>query len=823
MSFRTKSRRDTGILVLTYACAGICGLLAGSSATEAASEAVVEVAAEAATNALGSAIPAAPAGPFELQGTLNDRFAAITSAEVVYDNSFIVKNKYIEASYIKLELKSGSAAPIRTSEGLTLGFWFTGVCGFSYQPPLGQETASLERTTSRRSYENAPCTEVLLLADDPSLLAWLNEAAKAPVAGKIEASAWLRYRLKHEELANDKKAHFVDFAVSAIRRSLGAIESKAKSLRVLHLDVLGEDFGRPRGYGKAAPLDWLAYRQLPEGLYAAGEPHVLFAGHFADKDRRYQLNLTSHSEGSDAAGSFEQPNIDLIRAELNLDISVGFDPWAEMEATATLTLTTRKMTVDAIALNFLRTRQFKQLKINKALGFTVSEVLDFKGRPLEFLHYGGLLLVRLRSPLPPGQGEVLKITYHGNAMPRLTEDSFGLLANYPWWPQTGHHDRFTLAVDICTPPAFKVAGTGTTIRTWKAENKACERWEEPVPITFPAINMGRWVSGQREGPSGVLIRAFFLREDEKKIEPALAAVAEMLTFYEQVFGPYPYRELDIAEARNNMSFWQAPAGLLELSRNQWSVRTPGKDQRRDFYPHPALATLAHEVAHQWWGHVVGWKSYRDQWISETFAEYSSFLFMTQYEGKRSYLGRLEFWQQGARRSQRRAPMVLGFRDRRGYQNQVYRRGPHALHLLRRMVGDTAFLTFMGQLTAVAANRNLSTADVETIASKVLGEDIHWFFSEWIQSSGLPSLEADWQQDGSKVQLTLKQVQTGPPFRLLVPVQITTADGTISDHTIATDKREISVQLDVKKGVVQTVRLDPDHEVCLADAKVEQSD
>ncbi len=396
-----------------------------------------------------------------------------------------------------------------------------------------------------------------------------------------------------------------------------------------------------------------------------------------------------------------------------------------------------------------------------------------------------------------------------------------MLANYAWWPHTGNHDRFSFFVDICTPPAFKVAGTGTTVRTWKADGKACERWEEKVPISFPAINMGRWVSAEGEGPRGIRIRAFFLREDEKKMVPAINSVAEMLRFYEELFGPYPYAEIDIAEARANMFFWQAPAGLLELSRNQWGFRTPGKDQRKDFYPHPSLATLAHEVAHQWWGHVVGWKSYRDQWISETFAEYSSFLFMTQYEGERSYLGRLEYWERGARRSQRGAPMVLGFRDPRAYQGQVYRRGPHALHMLRRMVGDTPFLEFMATVPAIAANRNISTADIETIAAKVLGPDVRRFFSQWISSSGLPSLKATWRQTGKVVQLTLKQAQTGSPYHLLVPIRITSQGGRVDEETIAIDGREMSVELKVGVSEVKTIEIDPDRELCLGAREVEE--
>jgi hypothetical protein len=738
---------------------------------------------------------------------------------VALEKAVPVSGHVISDQFLRWTLGDGVAAPLNIANGSAIGFWFRGSCTVSYSPPLGQEKAALERGTGRRAIQDAPCSEALVLSDDPEVLSIVSGAAHSGTGEVVEMSPWLRHRLKRMEFPRDKEQHFAGFAVGAIGRSLGAVEAAAAQITLLHLDILGSDFGRPRGASKAEPLDWLAYRRDPQGGIAPHESFSLSAGHFAESGARYRVFLCSHPGEGAPEDTFSQPNLDLVKADLSLDISVGFDPWAEMKAEATLTLTTRQHAADTLTLNLLREHRFDRLEIKRALGFSVTRITDFKGRPLDFLHHAGLLLVRLRSPLPPGQAEVLKVSYQGNAMPRLTPDSFGLLANYPWWPQSGNHDRFLWGVTICTPKGFKVAGSGTTLRQWKEEGKPCERWEETVPITFPAINMGRWVSSEREGPRGIKIRAFFLVEDELKMEPALDSVAEMLRFYESLYGPYPYAELDIAEARGNMGFWQAPAGLLELSRNQWGFRTAAKIQRKDFYPHPSMATLAHEVGHQWWGHVVGWKSYRDQWISETFAEYASFLFMTQYEGEKSYSGRLEYWEKGARKVKRRAPMVLGARDRRGYQGQVYRRGPYVLHMLRRLVGDKPFTQFMREVVSIAANRNLSTGDLETIAAKVLGPDVHWFFDQWIAASGLPDLEATWTVDGKKVRLVLKQTQSHAPYRLLVPVRITGARGEPLTHTVAIEGREIEVLLRAPRGDVASVEIDPDRELLTGSKKV----
>ena len=48
---------------------------------------------------------------------------------------------------------------------------------------------------------------------------------------------------------------------------------------------------------------------------------------------------------------------------------------------------------------------------------------------------------------------------------------------------------------------------------------------------------------------------------------------------------------------------------------------------------PRYAFIAHETAHQWWGNIVAWRSYRDQWLSEGFAEYSGMLYAAKRDKK----------------------------------------------------------------------------------------------------------------------------------------------------------------------------------------------
>ena len=102
---------------------------------------------------------------------------------------------------------------------------------------------------------------------------------------------------------------------------------------------------------------------------------------------------------------------------------------------------------------------------------------------------------------------------------------------------------------------------------------------------------------------------------------------EILKLYEQLYGPYPYRELaHRPDGLPCLGFAQAPQGFVQLTGEAFhvAVRVGTHDNIHGLF--------AHEIAHQWWGHKVGWASPNDEWLSESFAEYASGIFIKAYQG-----------------------------------------------------------------------------------------------------------------------------------------------------------------------------------------------
>jgi aminopeptidase N len=219
----------------------------------------------------------------------------------------------------------------------------------------------------------------------------------------------------------------------------------------------------------------------------------------------------------------------------------------------------------------------------------------------------------------------------------------------------------------------------------------------------------------------------------------------------------------------------------------------------------------HEVAHQWWGHTVGFGSYRDQWMSEGFADFSASLFI-QLVWKDRPQEFLRFWNEerdlltARNREGFRAidigPLTLGWRldnSRAGfniYRDLIYPKGAYILHMVRMMLwsgktGDNDFKALMHDFVKNYAGRAATTEDFKAMVEKHMTDQMNlmgdgkmdWFFNEYVYGTALPAYaltsSITSQPDGTPVlNLKITQSNVDANFRMLVPVYLEFADGKI---------------------------------------------
>jgi len=214
----------------------------------------------------------------------------------------------------------------------------------------------------------------------------------------------------------------------------------------------------------------------------------------------------------------------------------------------------------------------------------------------------------------------------------------------------------------------------------------------------------------------------------------------------------------------------------------------------------------HEVSHQWWGHHVGWQSYRDQWLSEGFAEFTAALTLDAAEGRKSYdrfwaLRRGEILDRGGEVANADAGAITqGFRlaterSQRAARTILYGKGAYVLHMLRMMMQenrngdvDAAFRAMMHEFVTTWAGMNPSTNDFQQIAEKHmlpvmnLTRDgrLDYFFEQWVHGTDIPTLTSALQVadiGGGKYRVSGTITQAGVPatFHTLVPVYLDFGD------------------------------------------------
>jgi aminopeptidase N len=175
--------------------------------------------------------------------------------------------------------------------------------------------------------------------------------------------------------------------------------------------------------------------------------------------------------------------------------------------------------------------------------------------------------------------------------------------------------------------------------------------------------------------------------------------------------------------------------------------------------------LAHELAHQWWGHGVAGQNYRERWISEGFAQYAAALWIGHSLGEdafRSLIGRMADW---AERRSGEGPIHLGHRlghiqgDRQTFRAVVYDKGALVLHMLRGIVGDAAFRQALTTVQSKYRFQKTGTDELCKVLEEASGRSLVSYFDAWVYGTALPALTVSRRPEA-----------VGPPYRTRVEVK-----------------------------------------------------
>jgi len=472
------------------------------------------------------------------------------------------------------------------------------------------------------------------------------------------------------------------------------------------------------------------------------------------------------------------------------------------------------------------------------------------GQPLPFIQEDknddADFAVILPKPLAAGDKFSVTTTYGGKeAVSNEGGGNYFPIARDDWYPNGagssfGEYASYDMTFRI--PKGMKIAATGALVSETNEGGQNVSVWKSETPQTVAGFSYGRfkveeakltkpeisiqsfaneespnWVQSLQQATggnlpgesaiSGVALGTMSTTSLNKK---ALAEgeLAEQL--YSDYFGPSMFTHLELTQ-QTACNFGQSWPGLVWIpicyyfdttvrhqlgmdwgDRGYWKVVTP------------------HEVAHQWWGHTVGFNSYRDQWMSEGFADMSASLYLSMIEKDPKKF--LTFWNderellleknaQGFRAIDV-GPLTMGYRTNNSRtgggitRRLLYPKGAYVLYMIRMMMhdnreGDKQFKEMMQDFVNTYRGKAATTEDFKAIVEKHITPDMDaegnhkmdWFFNEYVYGTQLPSYKTDYSFDSGAdgtitMNLNVTQAGVDDKFRMVVPVYIELADGRI---------------------------------------------
>jgi hypothetical protein len=282
---------------------------------------------------------------------------------------------------------------------------------------------------------------------------------------------------------------------------------------------------------------------------------------------------------------------------------------------------------------------------------------------------------------------------------------------------------------------------------------------------------------------------------EKEMEPQVIQAAESVRLYTKLFGlPYPYNDLKLVGTPAELFSAQSPTSIVYVGLGVMMKPAELQTWGRDFFgprldPNWVKAVTAHEVAHQWWGGRVSSINYGSYWFVETFSEISARFYQQAIKDDTGIRSMDNYWRSSGMSGDRLGPVSQIWRAGALY----YTKGPFVVNMLRHYYSSDKLLSFLRATMQTYDGDLIAGADVRLVANKVFGENMDWFFDQYIDGMGIPEVaykfnDATPAEDGKGWIITgrLEQVVKwdgktldGKYFtKLLIPIAIDTANGPV---------------------------------------------
>ena len=457
-------------------------------------------------------------------------------------------------------------------------------------------------------------------------------------------------------------------------------------------------------------------------------------------------------------------------------------------------------------------------------------VQETEGRLFAADMYEPWVTIALPRTVAAGERFIVELSYEGALLDDVRNSNNHLLKDTVYWmPRHPDNRRTRMSLTYRVPSRFRIASGTDLVDEHLVDGTRITRWVSADLIRSMSFNYGQLEVSQIERPGFPRIEIYADKNHlglapgnrEKTIDDLIGSIQT----YRDYFGPYPFESLLVTETPANSG--QSFPGLILLSFQAFGELHSGESE----------LFRAHEVAHQWWGIGVDWKDYRDQWISEGFADYSAALYvLTGLTDEEQFLDMLDAWRHdvlgevnvgqglgfkhyGLRpaiikrsKGNEAGPLVVGHRLNTSdhpmeYRILAYEKGAFILHMLRMLLSDletgddSRFRTLMRGFVADHLDEAASTSSFERAVTAAFGESMAWFFDQWVYGVDVPTYRPDLEVSRVLDQRypfllhgTVRQEHVPSDFRMPVPIRVQFEDRPALVQRVWIDQETVDIEI-----------------------------
>jgi peptidase M1-like protein/thrombospondin type 3 repeat protein len=421
---------------------------------------------------------------------------------------------------------------------------------------------------------------------------------------------------------------------------------------------------------------------------------------------------------------------------------------------------------------------------------SVTSIVTGTGTPLSSSHPDNFLTITLDRTYNPGELVDFTIAYGGKPasanggyaflfathgpnndpiISSLSEPDFATV----WWPCIDRpDDKAIVDMDLTVPNTLTGVSNGVLIGTTdNGDGTRTFRWRSSYEISTYLVSVAisnyfTWTDYYTPVTGGPVmpVQNWVYGEQAAAAQTDLSVTVPQLTFFSTLFGEYPF----VAEKYGHAIF-PFNGGMEHQTVTSYGGTLIRGDHRYDWI-------VAHELAHQWWGDAVGPMEWPEIWLNEGFATYCEALWQEHLGGPgayHTYMASLDS-----------RPFCATIYDPPAscdlFGHTVYDKGAWVLHMLRHIVGDTAFFQGMRDYYVAYKGANATTTLFKEVMQNASGLDLGPFFDRWIYVTGEPAYRFGWTRAstpaGWVTHLRIEQTQITPPFTMPIDIRVTWPGG-----------------------------------------------